>query len=79
MPLDEGIALMKKGVKEINERFLVGGATFTLKVSEYPCCQQFPVQNARSMNGCKQRRHGVVRLWLTRDWAGCHKGWSAHH
>ena len=47
MPLDEGIALMKKGFKEINERFLVGGATFTLKVSEYPCCQQFPVQNAR--------------------------------
>jgi hypothetical protein len=34
MPLDEGIALMKKGFKEINERFLVGGATFTLKVSE---------------------------------------------
>ena len=34
MSLDEGIALMKKGFKEINERFLVGGATFTLKVSD---------------------------------------------
>ena len=33
MPLDEGIALMKAGFKEINTRFLVGGATFTLKVS----------------------------------------------
>ena len=32
MPLEEGIALMKKGFHEINTRFLVGGATFTLKV-----------------------------------------------
>jgi len=32
MPLEEGIALMKKGFQEINTRFLVGGATFTLKV-----------------------------------------------
>jgi hypothetical protein len=32
MTLDEGIALMKKGFKEINTRFMIGGATFTLKV-----------------------------------------------
>jgi hypothetical protein len=38
MPLDEGIELMKKGFKEINERFLVGGATFTLKVIKQHHC-----------------------------------------
>lgn len=32
MPLEEGIALMKKGFQEINTRFMIGGATFTLKV-----------------------------------------------
>mmetsp|Transcript_34314 Transcript_34314/g.77285 ORF Transcript_34314/g.77285 Transcript_34314/m.77285 type:complete len:201 (-) Transcript_34314:2167-2769(-) len=32
MPLEEGIQLMKKAFAEINQRFLVGGATFTLKV-----------------------------------------------
>jgi hypothetical protein len=32
MPLEEGIALLKKVCDEINTRFLVGGCTFTLKV-----------------------------------------------
>lgn len=32
MSLDEGIECMKKCFKEINTRFLMGGATFTLKV-----------------------------------------------
>lgn len=35
MPLEEGIALMKKGFKEINTRFMIGGATFTLKVFHF--------------------------------------------
>jgi hypothetical protein len=33
MSLEDGIALMKASFKEINTRFLVGGCTFTLKVS----------------------------------------------
>ena len=34
MTLEEGIECMKKCFKEINQRFLMGGSTFTLKV----CC-----------------------------------------
>lgn len=36
MSLEEGIEVMKKVFEEINTRFLIGGATFTLKVS-YAC------------------------------------------
>ena len=32
MKLEEGIAIMKQIFAEINQRFLIGGATFTLKV-----------------------------------------------
>lgn len=32
MTLEEGIECMKKCFKEINTRFMIGGATFTLKV-----------------------------------------------
>ncbi len=35
MPLEEGIECMKKGFAEINTRFLMGGSTFTLKVSSF--------------------------------------------
>lgn len=32
MSVEEGIAIMKKVFAEINNRFLVGGSTFTLKI-----------------------------------------------
>ena len=40
MPLEEGIALMKKGFQEINSRFMIGGATFTLKVVYFHFLEQ---------------------------------------
>mmetsp|Transcript_3963 Transcript_3963/g.9410 ORF Transcript_3963/g.9410 Transcript_3963/m.9410 type:complete len:200 (+) Transcript_3963:106-705(+) len=43
MPLEEGIECMKKVFKEINTRFLVGGATFTLKVVDKNGCRVIDV------------------------------------
>jgi len=39
MTLEEGIECMKKCFKEINQRFLMGGSTFTLKVVDKNGCR----------------------------------------
>jgi len=49
MTLDEGIALMKKGFKEINTRFMIGGATFTLKVVTKDGCRTIDLGEENEM------------------------------